>query len=116
MNRDIAYLRHIIDEVALIREFTTGVDRAQFEKNREKQSAVILQLTLIGEMTKRVSKEVRDQIELPWKDIAGFRDRAIHDYYTLDLNIVWATLSHDLDIIHKQISQWLNLHDIAAAQ
>lgn len=107
MNRDLAYLRHIVDEVDLIKQFTAGVRREQFDANREKQSAVILQLSLIGEMTKRISEETRSKIDLPWKDIAGFRDRAIHDYYTLDINIVWSTVTQDLEIISSRIQDWL---------
>ena len=110
MNRDRAYLQHIVDAVDLIREFASGVSREQFDANREKQGAIILQLTLIGEMTKRLSEQVRAEIDLPWKDIAGFRDRAIHDYYTLDLNIVWSTAMHDVQIIRERVGIWLNAH------
>ena len=107
MNRDPAYLRHILDAIDLIERFTVGIDREQFDANREKQGAVILQLTLIGEMTKRLSEKIRAEIDLPWKDIAGFRDRAIHDYYTLDLAIVWATVTDDIEIIKGRIDKWL---------
>jgi len=55
-----------------------------------------MQLALIGELAKRVSDATRQQIDLPWKDIAGFRDRAIHDYYNIDLEVVWATILEDL--------------------
>jgi len=106
MNRDVAYLRHILDTVEMIEQFTTEVRENQFRGNREKQGAVILQLTLIGEMAKRVSAETRNEIDLPWKDIAGFRDRAIHDYYTIDLKIVWGTVIHDLAEIKEKIGAW----------
>ncbi len=108
MNRDEAYLHHIFDAVQVIGEFTHGVTEEQFKKNREKQSAVILQLTLIGEMAKRVSNETREEIALPWKDIAGFRDRAIHDYYTIALKIVWGTVVHDLPVVEKEVRQWFD--------
>ena len=110
MNRDQAYLQHIVDAVDLIQGFTAGVTREQFDANREKQSAVILQLTLIGEMTKRLSEKSRTEIDLPWKDIAGFRDRAIHDYYTLDLTIVWSTAMHDIQVIRERVEAWLTAH------
>lgn len=107
MNRDVAYLHHILDAVRMIEQFTAGVSEDQFRSNREKQGAVILQLTLIGEMAKRVSPEARSTIDLPWKDIAGFRDRAIHDYYTIDLKIVWDTVQNDIKEIKDKIDPWL---------
>jgi uncharacterized protein with HEPN domain len=54
---------------------------------------------LIGELAKRVSLETKDKVSLPWKDIAGFRDRAIHDYFQIDLEIVWMTVVTDLMIL-----------------
>ena len=57
------------------------MDNAAFLKDRKTQSAVILQLALIGEFAKRVSAPVRESTDIPWKEIAGFRDRAIHDYF-----------------------------------
>jgi len=61
------------------------MDNAAFLQDRKTQSAVILQLALIGEFAKRVSAPVRASIDIPWKAIAGFRDRAIHDYFQIDL-------------------------------
>lgn len=79
-----------------IRNFTEGYSRESFFKDQKTQSAVIMQLALIGELAKRVSDTSKTAIDLPWKDIAGFRDRAIHDYYQVDLNIVWDTIITDL--------------------
>jgi uncharacterized protein with HEPN domain len=56
-----------------------------------------MQLALIGELAKRVSADTRSVVNIPWKEIAGFRDRAIHDYFQIDLNIACDTISLDLD-------------------
>jgi uncharacterized protein with HEPN domain len=56
-----------------------------------------MQLALIGELAKRVSAETKSAVNVPWKEIAGFRDRAIHDYYQIDLKIAWETITLDLD-------------------
>ncbi len=69
--------------------------------------AVIMQLTLIGELSKKVSQDIKTKIELPWKEIAGFRDRAIHDYYQIDLQIVWQTINEDLNILTDAINKFL---------
>ena len=68
-----------------------------------------MQLALLGELAKKISKETQSQIDLPWKDITAFRNRAIHDYYQLDLEIVWQTIIEDLLIIQKNIK--IFLHD-----
>jgi uncharacterized protein with HEPN domain len=55
-----------------------------------------MQLALMGELAKRVSADTKSAVNIPWKEIAGFRDRAIHDYYQIDLNIAWDTITLDL--------------------
>ena len=69
----------ILDSIRKIEEFISGIDKEVFKSNQEKQSAVILQLMLIGESSKNLSAETKDKIDLPWKQITGFRDIDIHD-------------------------------------
>ena len=75
------------------------MDLAQFKDDDKTQSAVILQLVVIGEMAKRISDETKNTIDLPWKEIAGFRDVAVHDYFSLDLEIVWQTVIDDIPVV-----------------
>ena len=82
---------------------------AAFLKDRKTQSAVIMQLALIGELAKRVSVPVKSSISVPWKEIAGFRDRAIHDYYQIDLQVACDTIALDLDPLAKAIREYLVL-------
>ena len=86
------------------------MDRAAFLNDRKTQSAVILQLALIGELAKRVSAPVRASIDIPWKEIAGFRDRAIHDYFQIDLQIAWDTIELDLDPLTTAVRTYLEAH------
>ncbi|HZE87052.1 MAG TPA: HepT-like ribonuclease domain-containing protein [Methylomirabilota bacterium] len=81
MKSDLVYLQQIIESVHKIKKFIKGFDQDKFVVDQKTQSAVIMQLALIGELAKRVSKENQSQISLPWKDISGFRDRAIHINY-----------------------------------
>ena len=78
-------------------------DAAGFSKDQKTQSAVILQLLLIGEIAKKISPEKRSTIDLPWREIAGFRDRAIHNYFEIDLDIVWQTLISDLPEVKEKL-------------
>lgn len=107
MKADRVYLEQIVDSVGKIKDFIAGFDQAKFFADQKTQSAVIMQLALIGELAKRVSKETQAQIFLPWKDISGFRDRAIHDYYQIDLDIVWDTVKSDLKLLEKSLNEFL---------
>lgn len=98
---DRVYLEQILDSIAKIRSFVDGMNFEAFAKDQKTQSAVILQLALIGELVKRISDETKSAMDVPWKDIAGFRDRAIHDYYEIDLKIAWDTIALDLDPLEK---------------
>lgn len=103
MNRDEAYLAHILDSIRKIESFTAGMSAPEFSKDEKTQSAVILQLMLIGEMAKRVSDTMRIEVPLPWKEITGFRDRAIHNYYDIDLDIVWQAVLEDVPSLKAQL-------------
>jgi len=61
------------------------------------QDAVVHQLEIIGEATKRVSKELRSKHpDIPWSDMAGMRDVLLHDYIDVDLGVVWKTASENI--------------------
>lgn len=107
MKSDRVYLEQIIESVGKIKDFTDDYDQQKFQEDQKTQSAVIMQLALIGELAKKVSKETQSAVALPWRDIAGFRDRAIHDYFQIDLEIVWATIQSDLQILEKEINKFL---------
>jgi uncharacterized protein with HEPN domain len=87
MNRDRASLLDIVNAAKRILEFAEGCDRSALAINEEKQSAILYQVIIIGEATKRLSSEFRAQhSEIPWKDIAGMRDILAHQYDRVNLN------------------------------
>ena len=104
---DRVYLEQILDSVKKIREFVKGIDQTAFAKDQKTQSAVIMQLALIGEMAKKISTQTKSEIKVPWKEIAGFRDRAIHDYYQIDLRVAWDTIALDLKPLAKAVKKYL---------
>ncbi len=95
----------MLDSIRKIELFVNGIDRENFFENSLVQSAVIMQLTLIGEVSKKISDDLKNKVGLPWKEIAGFRDKAIHDYFDINLDVVWNTITIDLpplkDGLHK---------------
>ena len=66
------------------------------------QDAIIRNIEIIGEASKRISKDTKQTYhKIPWKEIAGFRDKAIHDYASLNAAIVWETIKNDLTSLHN---------------
>ena len=102
---DDVYRQQIVDAVAKIERFVAGLDRDAFIASEVVQSAVIMQLAVIGELSKRLSNEFKERVSLPWKQIAGFRDRTAHDYYQLDLEYVWLTIQDDLPLLKNALER-----------
>src|SRR3989344_250465 len=99
MKSDKLYVDQILDSIQKIESYTKDVSKEVFLESSLIQSGIIMQLILIGEISKKISEEMKSKTDLPWKKIAGFRDRAVHDYYDLDLEYVWLTLQEDLSIL-----------------
>ncbi len=107
MKNNKVYLNQILDSIDKIKNFSHNFTYQQFSEDQKTQSAVIMQLALIGELAKHISNETKEKIDLPWKEITGFRDRAIHDYYQIDLEIVWETIFTDIQLLENAIKDFL---------
>lgn len=95
--RDNESLIDISDSIHLIMRYTQGIDLDRFTQNEEKQDAVLRRLIIIGEATKRLSPEFRSQHPtIPWRNIAGLRDIAVHEYERVDLDRIWRIIQTDL--------------------
>jgi uncharacterized protein with HEPN domain len=96
MNRDLIYLRHIRDAIGKIESYV-AVGRDEFMKASHWQDAVVRQLEIIGEATKRLSQPLREKYpQIPWRQVAGLRDVLIHDYALVDLQAVWQITQKEL--------------------
>lgn len=103
MKGDEIYLRHILDAIEKIESYiSVGYDT--FASTSHWQDAVIRQLEIIGEATKRLSQDLRSQYrETPWRRIAGLRDVLIHNYMGVDLDAVWEITQKDLPALKQQV-------------
>ncbi len=105
MKNDKVYVDQILDSIRKIESFVDGIDKENFFINFLIQSAVIMQLTLIGEISKKISNDAKEKINLPWKEIAGFRDKAIHNYFDINLDVVWNTIIIDLPLLKEELQK-----------
>ncbi len=97
MSRDKASLLDILNAAKRVLQFAEGLDKSALANNEEKQSAILYQVIVIGEATKRLSSEFRTQHpEIPWKDIAGMRDILAHQYDRLNINTLWDVIKSDI--------------------
>ena len=107
-NKDnTAYLRLMLDSFAKIDRFTKGMTFEDFSTDEKTQSAVIMQLQVIGELAKKVPENFKESIDVPWKNMAGLRDLVSHDYFGLDLNVIWHTVKDSVPETEKNIKKYL---------
>lgn len=104
MKKDKAYLKDILDAISDIEAFIGNINEAEFYKNKEKKYAVVRALEIIGEAAKNLSKELRAKHkEVPWKDIAGMRDKLIHLYFGIKWELVWETVKNKIPELKNQL-------------
>ena len=102
--RDATSLQDIVSAAELIASFLQGIEREVFDDSPLIQSAVVRQIEIIGEATKRLSGELRrEYVDIPWKQMAGMRDVLIHAYDSIDPDEVWNVAIRDLPRISEQI-------------
>ena len=101
---DSVYLPHILDALGQVAEYTKGIDYDRFRATRMVQDAVIRQFEVVGEATKNLSADFRERHgALPWKDLAGFRDKLIHQYFGVDLATVWRSVVDDVPLLLEEL-------------
>jgi uncharacterized protein with HEPN domain len=89
-------------------EFVRGKGRPDLDTDRKLVLSLIKELEIIGEAAGKVSAEIRAQhVSIPWQDISGMRNRLIHVYFDIDLDVVWTTVTKDLPLLKTELEKIL---------
>ena len=106
MKDDFAYVEHILLCISKIQEYTKNIEQTEFNKNELIQDAVIRNIEIIGEATKKISDNLKSQYrEIPWKEMSGMRDKLIHDYLGVDAKVVWKTIKEDIPALKRLLKE-----------
>lgn len=101
---DSIYIRHIQNAISKIEKYIFNKNHDAFIEDDLIQDGVIRQLEIIGEATKKISNVFKKQYSsIPWKDIAGTRDKLIHDYFGVDIEAVWETIKNDIPSLKSNL-------------
>ncbi len=114
MKKDVSiYLKDILENMELIEIFLDEMSYDDFVNDKKTYYAVIKCIEIIGEAVKQIPNSTRSKYpEFPWKDMAGMRDKVIHFYFGVDLEIVWLTATEDIVEIKPLIKDVLEELDI----
>jgi uncharacterized protein with HEPN domain len=105
---DRVYLQHIRDALDDIANYANA-GREAFLAERMRQDAPLRKLQVIGQAVKSLSENSKSrQPHIPWKQIAGLRDKVIHDYFGVNLDIVWAVVEKDLPELRRAVDDLLS--------
>ena len=106
--KNLMYLKDINKAIESITIFIQGMNFEQFKKDDKTSSAVIRKFEIIGEATKKIPNVIKERYtQIPWKDIAGMRDKLIHAYSEVDLKLVWKTIQQRLPELNSFIDDLL---------
>jgi uncharacterized protein with HEPN domain len=106
---DILYLRHMIDALRRLERYVGGTTRDAFGNDPLVQDAVIRQLTVLGEAAGKLSPGfTQSHGGIPWPDITGIRHKLVHDYFVVDIDVVWVTATSDAPALRPRLETLLD--------
>ncbi len=109
MKKDaLVFIGHMLDEITKIENSVKGLSKADFKRDVDVQDAMIRRIEIIGEAAKNLSSGFRiKHKEVPWSKITGTRDKLIHHYFGVDLDLTWEIVKKDLPVLKKKIESIL---------
>ena len=101
---DLIFIEHMLESINAIEDFSKGLTKEKLILSRLKQSAIVREIEIIGEAVKNISNGLKEKYKkIAWRDIAGTRDKMIHHYFGVDLDIVLGIIRNDLPVLKKQV-------------
>lgn len=101
------YINDILEECDYLIKRSKNLTFSEFEKNEDLRRAFIRSLEIIGEAVKKLPEEIKEKNKnIPWKEIAGMRDKLIHDYFGIDYEIIWLTIKEDILFLKKEMEKY----------
>lgn len=108
MSSNIPYFKHVLDAIADTESSLKGLSKKKFKENKDVKDATIRRIEIIGEAVKNISSDLKNKHpEVEWKKIASSRDRMIHAYFSVDLDIVWNIARKGMPKLKEQIQRIL---------
>jgi len=103
---DIDFIEDILICLEKIKKYISGLSFDEFLKDYKTQDAVIRNIEIIGEASKKISSDLKDKYpNIPWKMIAGTRDRLIHGYFGVNIDIVWEIVTIDMPVLEQEVKK-----------
>ena len=100
----IVYISDMLNYCESALSFISGLNYSSFIKDEKSIFAVIRAIEVIGEASKKVPKSIKEKyFKIPWREIAGMRDKLIHEYFGINRKVVWNTVKHDIPVLKEQI-------------
>ena len=101
---ELDYIEDMLEAAGKIERYTNGMTVEEFAADDKTVDAVLRNLEILGEASKLISDDIRAQEPtIPWSEMAGMRDKLIHGYATIDLDIVWHTISEDIPSLRSSL-------------
>lgn len=102
------YLQDMLENARKASGFVQGMAFEDFAADERTVYAVIRALELVGEAVRRIPQDLREKYpEIPWREIAGTRDKLVHEYFGVNVSVIWRTVQEDLPILIAQLERAL---------
>ncbi len=104
--KDLVFIEHVLDAINDIQSSIKNLSKKEFTEIKDIKDANIRRIEIIGEAVKNISEKTKKKyLKIEWKKIAGTRDRLIHSYFNVNLDILWEIIKKDLPTLKKQIQK-----------
>ncbi len=109
MKRDVRlYIDDIFDAVEKIESYVEGLSFEGFAEDNKTVDAIVRNFEIIGEATKRIPPEIKEKYpQIPWRMMTGTRDKLIHEYFGVNLQVLWKAVKEDLPPLKRSLKQML---------